>query len=97
MVLGLVGGVIVRFVCSVQIDIKALVAYSSVVHIGIILGGLRTLGLVGYEGALCMMLGHGVVSSGLFYIVGVNYDRLGRRRLLINKGLIVIFPASTAS
>lgn len=95
--LGIVGGVIVSFVCSIQIDMKALVAYSSVVHIGIMLAGLGTLTLYGYEGRLCMMLGHGVVSSGLFYLVGLNYDRVGSRRLVVNKGLIIIFPAATIS
>jgi NADH:ubiquinone oxidoreductase subunit 4 (subunit M) len=92
-IFGLVGGVIVRFVCSVQVDMKALVAYSSVVHIGILLRGIRRLFLFGYEGALCIILGHGLVSSGLFFLVGVIYDRIGRRRLLINKGIMVLFPS----
>jgi NADH:ubiquinone oxidoreductase subunit 4 (subunit M) len=71
---------------------KSLVAYSSVVHIGIIIRGLTTLFLIGFEGGFCMILGHGIVSSGLFFLVGVMYDRLGRRRVIINKGLIVILP-----
>lgn len=96
-ILGLVGGVVVSFICSIQIDIKALVAYSSIVHMGIILAGLGTFTSYGFEGALCMMLGHGVVSSGLFYIVGLNYDRIGSRSLIINKGLIIVFPAATIS
>jgi NADH-ubiquinone oxidoreductase chain 4 len=87
----------VSFICTIQIDIKALVAYSSIVHIGIILAGLGTLTSYGFEGALCIILGHGVVSSGLFYIVGLNYDRIGRRSLIINKGLIIVFPAATIS
>lgn len=73
---------------------KALVAYSSIVHMGIILAGLGTLTFYGFEGALCIILGHGVVSSGLFFIVGLNYDRIGRRSLVINKGLIIVFPAA---
>lgn len=96
-IFGLVGGLIVRFVCSVQIDIKSLVAYSSVVHIGVMLAGLSTLMCYGLEGALCIILGHRVVSSGLFYIVGTNYDRIGRRRLLVNKGIIIVLPAATIS
>lgn len=95
MVIGLAGGVVARFVCRVQVDMKALVAYSSVVHMGILLAGIRTLFLFGYEGALCIILGHGVVSSGLFFLVGVIYDRLGRRSLFVRKGLIVIFPSIT--
>lgn len=95
LVIGLLGGVIASFVCSVQVDIKALVAYSSVVHMGILLAGVRRLFLYGYEGALCIILGHGVVSSGLFYLVGTIYDRLGSRRLFVRKGLIIVFPSLT--
>lgn len=95
MTIGLLGGLIVRFVCTVQVDLKSLVAYSSVVHIGILLGGICSFFVFGYEGALCIMLGHGLVSSGLFFLVGVMYDRFGSRRVLINKGLIVIFPFVT--
>lgn len=94
-ILGLVGGLIVRFVCTVQVDIKSLVAYSSVVHIGILLAGIRTLFVFGFEGSLCIILGHGLVSSGLFFLVGSLYDRIGSRRLLINKGQIIIFPFMT--
>jgi NADH-ubiquinone oxidoreductase chain 4 len=92
---GLIGGVVVSYVCFIQIDIKCLVAYSSVVHIGIVLAGLRSVRLLGYQGVLALMLGHGLVSSGLFYLVGINYDRLITRRLLVTKGVIVLFPSVT--
>lgn len=94
---GLVGGLIVSFVCTIQVDMKALVAYSSVVHMGILLRGIITFFIYGYEGALCIILGHGLVSSGLFFLAGVIYDRLGTRSLLINKGLIILFPSLTVS
>jgi NADH:ubiquinone oxidoreductase subunit 4 (subunit M) len=94
-IFGLVGGLLIAFVCLVQVDIKALVAYSSVVHIGLLLAGICTVLSAGYVGALCMMVGHGVVSSGLFYLVGCRFDRSGRRSLLTSKGLIIIFPAIT--
>jgi NADH-ubiquinone oxidoreductase chain 4 len=95
-IIGLLGGVIVSFVCFIQVDIKALVAYSSVVHIGILLSGIRTIMLIGFDGALIIMVGHGLVSSGLFFLVGCVYDRSGRRRLLLNKGIMVLFPRFTA-
>jgi NADH:ubiquinone oxidoreductase subunit 4 (subunit M) len=76
---------------------KSLVAYSSVVHIGILLSGLARFFVIGFEGALCIILGHGLVSSGLFYLVGVVYERSGTRRILINKGLIVLFPSLAIS
>jgi NADH:ubiquinone oxidoreductase subunit 4 (subunit M) len=93
--LGLIGGVVVSYVCFIQIDIKCLVAYSSVVHIGILLRGLITLRTIGFYGALALIVGHGVVSSGIFYLVGVSYGRFSSRSLLINKGLIIIFPSVT--
>lgn len=94
-IIGLLGGVIVRFICFLQVDMKALVAYSSVVHIGILLSGMRTIILMGFDGALIMIVGHGLVSSGLFFLVGCVYDRSGRRRLLLNKGIIILFPRFT--
>jgi len=94
-VLGLVGGLLRAFVCLVQVDMKALVAYSSVVHIGLLLAGMRTLFVTGYLGAFCIIIGHGVVSSGLFYLVGCRFDRRGRRSLLVGKGLMMVFPALT--
>lgn len=90
--MGLIGGTLVRFICMVQIDMKSLVAYSSVVHMGLGLGGLITMNLRGYEGIFCMMLGHGLVSSALFFLVGLIYDRIHSRNLIVGKGLIVIFP-----
>lgn len=94
-VVGLVGGLIMAFVCLVQVDMKALVAYSSVVHIGLLLAGMSTIFARGYLGALRIIVGHGVVSSGLFYLVGCRFDRRGRRRLLVGKGLMMLFPALT--
>lgn len=93
--MGLVGGLLMAFVCLVQVDMKALVAYSSVVHIGLLLAGMRTVFRAGFLGALCIMVGHGVVSSGLFYLVGCRFDRRGRRRLLVGKGMMIIYPAIT--
>lgn len=91
-IIGLVGGTLVRFICIVQVDIKSLVAYSSVVHMGLGLGGLAVLTLRGYEGMYCLILGHGIVSSLIFFLVGVFYDRMHSRSLILSKGFIVLFP-----
>lgn len=88
----LVGGLYLRLVCLRQVDLKSLVAYSSVVHIGLVVGGLFSGYGVGWVGRFIIIIGHGLCSSGLFYYVGVNYERLGRRRVLFNKGLIAVFP-----
>jgi len=94
-VIGLLGGVLVRFICFVQVDMKSLVAYSSVVHMGILLSGLSVGILMGFDGALIIIVGHGLVSSGLFFLVGCVYDRAGTRSLLINKGIMIVFPRLT--
>lgn len=73
-------------------DFKALVAYSSVAHMAIVIGGLITLYSWGFTGALVIIVAHGVSSSGLFYIVNLYYERTRRRRFFINRGLILSFP-----
>nr|BAT57241.1 NADH dehydrogenase subunit 4 [Fabaeformiscandona kushiroensis] len=94
-IFGLVGGLLMAFVCLVQVDMKALVAYSSVVHMGLLLAGMSTILVSGFVGALCLMVGHGIISSGLFYLVGCSFDRSGSRSLLVGKGLMMIFLAMT--
>lgn len=89
----LVGGVLVRFVCLRQTDLKALIAYSSVAHIGIVLSGLLTIRYWGLCGSYRLIIAHGLCSSGLFCLANVSYERLGRRSLLINKGLLNFIPA----
>lgn len=88
----LVGGVLVRLVCLRQTDLKSLIAYSSVAHIGIVLGGLMTITYWGIRGSFTLIIAHGLCSSGLFCLANISYERLGRRRLLINKGLLNFIP-----
>jgi len=88
-----VGGVIVRIICLRQVDIKALIAYSSVAHIGLVLCGLVVFGWWGLNGALIVMVGHGLCSSGLFCLANIVYERLRRRSLLIRKGLLNFIPS----
>lgn len=91
--LGVVGGLLIRFVCLIQIDIKILVAYSSVVHISLLIRGIITISKTGLIGGLIIILAHGLCSSGLFYIVNINYECFGRRLLYLNKGSINIYPS----
>jgi NADH-ubiquinone oxidoreductase chain 4 len=90
--LRLVGIIYVGFICCRINDFKALVAYSSVAHMGIVICGIITLTYWGYRGGLIIIIGHGLSSSGLFCIVNIYYERIGRRRFYINKGLILGFP-----
>lgn len=89
----LVGGVLISLVCLRQTDLKALIAYSSVAHIGIVLAGLMTLTYWGLCGSYTLIIAHGLCSSGLFCLANITYERLGSRRLLINKGLLNFIPS----
>jgi len=88
----LVGGVIVSLICLRQVDVKALIAYSSVAHIGLVLSGLVVFGWWGLNGAVIVIVGHGLCSSGLFCLANIVYERIGSRRLLVSKGLINFIP-----
>lgn len=92
-VIRILGGVILRGVCFVQRDIKILVAYSSVVHMSIVLSGLLTLREVGLYGAIYIIIGHGLCSSGLFCVLGLTYNRTLTRSIYLNKGVIVVLPS----
>nr|YP_010506480.1 NADH dehydrogenase subunit 4 [Mallota viridiflavescentis]QVL28769.1 NADH dehydrogenase subunit 4 [Mallota viridiflavescentis]UXF58146.1 NADH dehydrogenase subunit 4 [Mallota viridiflavescentis] len=93
--ISLVGGVLVSLICLRQTDLKALIAYSSVAHMGIVLSGLLTMTYWGISGAYTLMIAHGLCSSGLFCLANISYERLGSRSLLINKGLLNFMPSMT--
>nr|APX39435.1 NADH dehydrogenase subunit 4 [Cryptocephalus celtibericus] len=93
MVLSLFGGVLVSLICLRQSDMKSLIAYSSVAHMGLVLGGLMTFSVWGFYGGLILMLGHGLCSSGLFCLANLNYERFNTRSFYLNKGLINLIPS----
>nr|UXW93420.1 NADH dehydrogenase subunit 4 [Blasticotoma sp. 'tegularis'] len=93
--LSLMGGLIISLMCMFQVDLKSLVAYSSVVHMSLVLGGAMTLMKWGVYGSYLMMISHGLCSSGLFCLLNIVYERLGSRSIFLNKGLINIFPSMT--
>nr|ARH54125.1 NADH dehydrogenase subunit 4 [Brachyta interrogationis] len=92
-VISLVGGFFVSLICIRQSDIKSLIAYSSVAHMGLVLGGVMTLNVWGFWGSLVMMLAHGLCSSGLFCLANITYERLGSRSLYLSNGLLNIMPS----
>lgn len=79
-----------------QIDLKKIIAYSSVAHMNVGLLGLFSLNVQGIEGALVLMIGHGIVSSTLFLLVGVLYDRHHTRLVRYYGGLTQVMPAFSA-
>nr|YP_010895010.1 NADH dehydrogenase subunit 4 [Caliprobola speciosa]WJW73523.1 NADH dehydrogenase subunit 4 [Caliprobola speciosa] len=91
--ISLVGGVLVSLICLRQTDLKSLIAYSSVAHMGIVLSGLMTMTYWGICGSYTLMIAHGLCSSGLFCLANITYERLGSRSLLINKGLLNFMPS----
>nr|YP_010701686.1 NADH dehydrogenase subunit 4 [Eristalis arbustorum]QVL28743.1 NADH dehydrogenase subunit 4 [Eristalis arbustorum]WCJ53247.1 NADH dehydrogenase subunit 4 [Eristalis arbustorum] len=93
--ISLVGGVLVSLICLRQTDLKSLIAYSSVAHMGIVLSGLMTMTYWGISGSYTLMIAHGLCSSGLFCLANISYERLGSRSLLINKGLLNFMPSMT--
>nr|YP_005353016.1 NADH dehydrogenase subunit 4 [Philanthus triangulum]AET62616.1 NADH dehydrogenase subunit 4 [Philanthus triangulum]QNV11910.1 NADH dehydrogenase subunit 4 [Philanthus triangulum] len=91
--ISLYGCLILSITCINQVDLKVLVAYSSIVHMGLMLGGMMTLFKLGILGGYLMMISHGLCSSGMFYMVNVNYERLNSRLILINKGILLLMPS----
>ncbi len=81
------------FVALAQTDMKKLVAYSSIAHMGFVTMGLFALTSEAVQGAMIQMLSHGLVSAGLFLIVGVVYDRIHTRDIDRYGGLVERMPA----
>ena len=75
-----------------QIDLKKIIAYSSVAHMNFALIGLFVNNSQGLDGSLYLMLGHGVVSSALFLCIGILYDRYHTRNILYYGGLVQVMP-----
>nr|APX39781.1 NADH dehydrogenase subunit 4 [Longitarsus exsoletus] len=91
--ISLLGGVFISLICIRQSDMKSLIAYSSVSHMGLVLAGIMTFNFWGMNGALGMMLAHGLCSSGLFCLANLSYERIFSRSLYLNKGLLNLFPS----
>ena len=90
--LSMVAVVYTSLVALVQSDMKKLIAYSSVAHMAIVTVGLFAFNQQGIEGAIMVMLGHGLVASALFLCVGVIYDRLHTREISRYGGLSINMP-----
>jgi len=76
----------------VQTDIKKIIAYSSISHLGYVMLGLASLDLLGIQGAIMQMVSHGLVAGGLFTMVGMIYERCHTRDLAAYGGLAKLLP-----
>jgi len=76
----------------VQTDIKKIIAYSSISHLGYVMLGLASLDLIGIQGAIIQMVSHGLTAAGLFLMVGMIYERCHTRELAAYGGLAKALP-----
>nr|YP_010718938.1 NADH dehydrogenase subunit 4 [Parnassius orleans]AIT70901.1 NADH dehydrogenase subunit 4 [Parnassius nomion]AJR33136.1 NADH dehydrogenase subunit 4 [Parnassius nomion]WDQ44541.1 NADH dehydrogenase subunit 4 [Parnassius orleans]WDV10671.1 NADH dehydrogenase subunit 4 [Parnassius orleans] len=92
-IISLMGGLYISLNCFCQVDMKSLIAYSSVAHMSLVISGIMTMNYWGYLGSYIMMIGHGLCSSGMFCLVNINYERLHSRSLFMNKGMMNFMPS----
>jgi len=90
--LGVVSIVYGACLALVQTDIKKIIAYSSISHLGYVMLGLASLDLIGVQGAILQMVSHGLVAGGLFLMVGMIYERCHTRELAAYGGLARALP-----
>nr|YP_002364412.1 NADH dehydrogenase subunit 4 [Pampus sp. LY-2009]YP_008994371.1 NADH dehydrogenase subunit 4 [Pampus echinogaster]YP_009002369.1 NADH dehydrogenase subunit 4 [Pampus argenteus]ABY51658.1 NADH dehydrogenase subunit 4 [Pampus sp. LY-2009]AGT54902.1 NADH dehydrogenase subunit 4 [Pampus echinogaster]AHH24437.1 NADH dehydrogenase subunit 4 [Pampus argenteus]WAJ58218.1 NADH dehydrogenase subunit 4 [Pampus argenteus]WAJ58231.1 NADH dehydrogenase subunit 4 [Pampus argenteus] len=95
-ILALWGVVMTGSICLRQTDLKALIAYSSVSHMGLVAGGILIQTPWGFTGALILMIAHGLTSSALFCLANTNYERTHSRTMVLARGLQMILPLMTA-
>ena len=75
-----------------QIDMKRIIAYSSIAHMNLVVLGIFSCNIQGIAGAIFLMIAHGIVSSALFFLIGVVYDKYGTRIIYYYGGLVQVMP-----
>jgi len=91
-IFSLYGGRILRIVCLINSDIKVIIAYSSVVHIALIIINILSKNFWRINGTIIIILAHGICSSGIFSCANIIYERSHSRRIILNKAKLNIFP-----
>nr|QTT61338.1 NADH dehydrogenase subunit 4 [Tritia neritea] len=86
------GGVITSIICFRQVDLKSLIAYSSIGHMSLMLAGAFSNTSWGWSGALILMLSHGFCSSALFALANYTYEKTHTRSLFLSKGMLMLLP-----
>ena len=90
--LSLIAIVFTSLIALMQEDMKKLIAYSSVAHMGFVTLGVFSIQQQGIEGSIIQMISHGLVSAALFFCVGVVYDRMHSRLISSYGGIVTIIP-----
>nr|YP_009990382.1 NADH dehydrogenase subunit 4 [Zeugopterus punctatus]QNM99554.1 NADH dehydrogenase subunit 4 [Zeugopterus punctatus] len=86
------GVIMTSSICLRQTDLKSLIAYSSVSHMGLVAGGILIQTPWGFSGALILMIAHGLTSSALFCLANTNYERTHSRTMILARGLQATLP-----
>ena len=94
--LSLIAIVYIGLVALVQVDMKKLVAYSSIAHMGFVTLGFFMFSALGVEGALVQMVSHGFIAGAMFYCIGVMYDRVHSRQIADYGGVVNTMPKFAA-
>nr|BBH37249.1 NADH dehydrogenase subunit 4 [Priolepis latifascima] len=94
-ILALWGVIMTGSICLRQTDLKSLIAYSSVSHMGLVAGGILIQTPWGFTGALVLMIAHGLTSSALFCLANTNYERMHTRTMILARGLQMALPLMT--
>nr|YP_004733736.1 NADH dehydrogenase subunit 4 [Hepsetus odoe]QDE12561.1 NADH dehydrogenase subunit 4 [Hepsetus odoe]BAK42130.1 NADH dehydrogenase subunit 4 [Hepsetus odoe] len=95
-ILALWGIIMTGSICLRQTDLKSLIAYSSVSHMGLVAGGILIQTPWGFTGAIILMIAHGLVSSALFCLANTTYERTHSRTMILARGLQMIFPLTAS-
>nr|YP_009676304.1 NADH dehydrogenase subunit 4 [Amblyglyphidodon curacao]QDE13236.1 NADH dehydrogenase subunit 4 [Amblyglyphidodon curacao] len=90
------GVIMTGSICLRQTDLKSLIAYSSVSHMGLVAAGILIQTPWGFTGALILMIAHGLTSSALFCLANTNYERTHSRTMVLARGLQMVLPLMTA-
>nr|YP_010960336.1 NADH dehydrogenase subunit 4 [Trinectes inscriptus]WNH37700.1 NADH dehydrogenase subunit 4 [Trinectes inscriptus] len=91
-ILALWGIIMTSSICLRQTDLKSLIAYSSVSHMGLVAGGILIQTPWGLTGSLTLMIAHGLTSSALFCLANTNYERTHSRTMILARGLQMVLP-----
>nr|ALF03673.1 NADH dehydrogenase subunit 4 [Macquaria australasica] len=89
------GVIMTGSICLRQTDLKSLIAYSSVSHMGLVVAGILIQTPWGFTGALILMIAHGLTSSALFCLANTNYERTHSRTMVLARGLQMALPLMT--
>nr|AEK94812.1 NADH dehydrogenase subunit 4 [Narcine tasmaniensis] len=97
MILAVWGIIMTSSICLRQTDLKSLIAYSSVSHMGLVVAAILIQTPWSFAGATALMIAHGLISSTLFCLSNTNYERTHTRTLILTRGLQIILPLMASS